>query len=130
MQQNKKFEYTYAAPTESERRETEEIRKQYQPLSSEDDRLTRLKKLDGKVKRPPEIWSICLGTIGLLIFGGGMAIVLETSHIVLGSFVAVLGLFPIAAAYPVYKYVLKKGKEKYGEEIVKLASEILNDHKE
>lgn len=132
MEQKNKFEYTYSAPTERERKEAEAIRDSYQN-EAEGDKLIRLKKLDDKVKNPPMIWSLCCGVVGLLIFGGGMAMVLEGAALgwlVGGIALSLVGLCPIAAAYPVYKYVLKKGKEKYRDEILKLSAEILNENKE
>jgi hypothetical protein len=42
----------------------------------------------------------------------------------------VLGSLPMVVAYPVYKGVLKKYKNRYGEEILKLSEELLNEKEE
>ena len=132
MDEQNKFEYKYSVPTKDERKEVEEIRKYYGGTEKES-KLERLRKLDGKAKTPPMLWSLSLGIIGTLIFGGGMSMVmlLEAWYwIVLGVVVALIGLIPVGLAYPVYKKVAKKYKDKYGEEILQLSEEILNDMQE
>lgn len=126
MEENKKFEYTYSAPTEQERREIESIRRQYaDPMTTMEGKLERLRKLDAYVKNSAMCWGLCLGVIGLLIFGLGLAMVLQWSLYVWGVLVAVVGVVPIALAYPAYCYMLKRGKAKYGEEILRLSEELL-----
>lgn len=122
-----KFEYTYVAPTESERKETEAIRKRYLPEPENLDKLTRLRNLDEKVKRFPMILSLSLGVVGTLIFGLGLTMILEWSMIVWGAAVAVVGMILLALAYPAYKISLTNRKRKYGAEILKLSEEILNE---
>ena len=132
MDEQNKFEYKYSVPTKDERKEVEEIRKYYGGTEKES-KLERLRKLDDKAKMPPTLWSLSLGIIGTLIFGGGMSMVmlLEAWYwIVLGVVVALIGLIPVGLAYPVYKKVAKKYKDKYGEEILQLSEEILNDMQE
>lgn len=127
-----RFEYTYAAPTKDERKEVEEIRKYYSNSETED-KLTRLRRLDEKAKTPPMLWSLSLGIVGTLIFGGGMSMVMLLDAwywIVLGIVLALIGILPIALAYPVYKKVTKKCKEKYGAEILRLSEEILSEGQE
>ncbi len=122
-----KFEYTYVAPTERERKEAEAIRKRYLPESENVDKLTKLKRLDEKVKRFPMVLSLSLGVVGTLIFGLGLTLILEWSMIVWGTMVAVVGMLPLALAYPAYKLSLTNRKRKYGAEILKLSEEILNE---
>ena len=47
--------------------------------------------------------------------------------IVLGIILSILGAPPIAFAYPVYNTMIRRGKQKYGEEIVRLSDEILGE---
>ena len=132
MNENNKFEYTYTAPTESERKTAEEIRRRYQPRECCETNLTRLKKLDSKVRSIPMMVGLTLGVIGTLMFGGGMAIVLErlfAHYLLIGVCVSAVGILPIALAYPVYGKVSKACKEKYGAEILRLSEEILNREK-
>ena len=123
---NNRFSYTYAAPTEQERSEVERIRRQYAQDGVESG-IERLRKLDVKVKRAPLIVSVTLGVVGVLIFGLGLTMVLEWSLFAWGAVVAAVGVVPMAIAYPVKKALLKRNKAKYGDEILKLSDEILNN---
>ena len=130
MEEQNKFEYTYSAPTETERREAEEIRKRYQTEPQVGDKLAQLKALDKKAKQPPLILSLTIGILGTLIFGGGMATVLEINfpyHEIVGVAISAVGLVPVALAYPIYRIFAKKSKEKYKDEILRLSDEILNE---
>lgn len=132
MEEQNKFEYKYSVPTKDERKEVEEIRKYYGATETES-KLERLRRLDDKAKMPPMLWSLSLGIIGALIFGGGMSMVMllrDWYWIALGVVVALIGLVPIALAYPMYKKVSKKYKDKYGAEIMQLSEEILNEMQE
>ena len=121
-----KFNFTYSAPTDAERQEIESIRREYSRASSGcEDKLTRLRTLNGRVKNNSTAWGLVLGVGGLLIFGLGMSMVLEWSLTAWGIVVAIIGVVPIALAYPVYKMVRARLTKKYGDEIVKLADELL-----
>lgn len=125
--ENKEFNYTYVAPTESERKEIESIKNQYlKEEKREETKLERLRRLDRKVKNTPVILSLCFGIIGTLIFGLGLTTVLEWNHLLLGVCIMAVGAIPVALAYPAYKWSLKGGKKKYGGEIVRLSEELLN----
>lgn len=125
---NNKFNYRYSAPTEEERKEIASIRKQYSPTHNGETKLEKLRRLDGLVKNTAIIWSLVLGVVGCLIFGLGLAMVLEWKIIFWGVVVAVVGAIPMALAYPVYLGLLNRGKERYGEEILKLSEELLNEN--
>ena len=125
--QETKFEYTYKAPTEEERREIESIRRQYGAKPIAVSKIDRLRELDARVKNAAIIWALVLGVVGLLIFGLGIAMVLEWSIYVWGIVVGAVGVVPMAFAYPVYKITFNKGKEKYGAEILSLSEELLKE---
>lgn len=129
MKDNEKFNFTYSAPTKSEREEIEDIRKNYLPKEKKDSKLIRLKKLDSMVKDIPMAVSLSVGIIGTLIFGLGLTMILEWKAIVAGVIVSILGIIPVTLAYFVYKKILHKLTEKYREEILKLSEELLNDKK-
>lgn len=122
-----KFNYTYSAPTEEEREEIDIIRRQYMPLSDKDAKLNRLRHLDGRVKSIPQVISLCVGILGLLLFGFGLALVLEWDLLALGIVIMLISTPIIGIAYPVYSLVLVIYKDKYGEEILKLSEELLKD---
>ncbi|MBR7100687.1 MAG: hypothetical protein IKC74_00200 [Clostridia bacterium] len=120
------FEYSYVAPTEAERREIENIRKQYGGKSEKEIKLERIRKLDSFVHSFSMTLSLIIGVMGALIFGLGMAMILVWSITVFGIIVCIVGAVPVAAAYPIFLVTMKRNKEKYGEEILKLSDEILN----
>ena len=128
-EKNDKFQYTYAAPTEEERREIESIRKDFLPPEKNSDKLARLRKLNDRVKNAAMITSLSMGVIGILLFGLGMSLCLVWQNYAAGVIVAALGIAPMAAATPVYNAVLRRGKKKYGEEILRLSEELLHEHK-
>ena len=124
---NDKFSYKYVAPTEEERKEIDSIRRQYAPQSQTESKLDRLRRLDSIVKNTAIIWSLVLGVLGTLIFGLGLTMILEWQILPWGIVLMVIGSVPIAIAYPVYKTVLKKYKNRYGEEILRISEELLNE---
>lgn len=126
---NNQFNYRYTAPTEEERKEIDSIRRQYAPQEKTETKLERLRRLDALVKNTAVIWSLVFGVIGCLIFGLGLTMVLEWNILLWGIILMVVGSVPMALAYPVYKSVLDKGKAKYGDEILRLSEELLNENK-
>ena len=124
--QNNAFSYHYNA---KEKQDLESIRKKYLPQSKAEDPMERLYALDRSVTRKPTAFSIALGVIGTLIMGGGMSMVMvgPLSLFIVGIIVGVVGMIPIALAYPVYAYVLKKEKERVAPEILRLIEEVSGD---
>ncbi len=126
---NNKFEFTYKAPTKSERETIEDIRKNYLPKPEEENEFEKLKKLDGKVKNIPTIWGLCVGIVGVLIFGLGLTMVLEWNLLVSGIIVCVAGCIPMVGAYPVYKKSKSILTNKYKDKILALSEKLLNEEK-
>ncbi len=120
-----KFNYTYTAPTESERREIEEIRRQYAADGQTDDKLKRLRRLDKLVNFPPRIAAGLTVAAGVLIFGAGMALCLQWALYGWGIAVSAVGAAALGASYPLYKFVLKRNKKRFGQEIIELSDELL-----
>ena len=126
MNKHDKFEYTYVAPTEQERKEILSIKQNYETkVPKAETKLDRLRKLDAKVNNTAVSCSLALGIVGLLIFGTGMTMILEWNMNVYGIIVSLVGIVPIAVAYPTHKKLIKIGKAKYGEEILRLSAELL-----
>ena len=121
--ENERFEYTYSAKRQEE---IEAIRRKY--LVVENDKMTQLKKLDEKVERPGTLLGITLGIFGTLIFGAGMslALVWTETQLVTGVILGIVGFVVMGVAYPAYKKITEKQKEKYCEEILKLSEELLH----
>jgi hypothetical protein len=122
MNENK-FEFTYRAPTENERRTVEGIKKQYEEKGGGS--LEELKRLDKKVKSGATVPALIVGIIGALIFGTGLSMVLEFGLILWGILVCVISLPFIIFAPFLHKILFKRGKEKHGEEILRLCEELL-----
>ena len=114
---------------ENERKYAEEIRKQYQPKSETESKLEKLHKLDGAVRRPAEIFAYTFGILGALILGVGMCLAMKVigDLMPLGIVIGVVGIAIVVANYFIYKAILKKRREKYSDEIVRLSNKILND---
>lgn len=125
---NEKFSYSYVAPTERERKEVESIRRQYDIEGNCLSKMERLQALDKKVKNLPQIVALSFGVIGIMLFGGGMSMILEGGWLLWGTLVALVGIVPVMLAYPAYKQLLKKRKDKYRAEILRLSDEILNEN--
>lgn len=121
--ENERFEYTYSPKRQEE---IEAIRRKYLPL--EDDKATQLKKLDQKVERPGTQCGIALGLCGILLFGSGMAltIVRTATQLITGVVLGVIGFVTMGAAYPVYRKITEKQKEKYRDKILELSEELLH----
>ena len=108
----------------------ESVAKDYMP--KETNKVRQLKKLDERAKLPAFITAMTLGIIGTLIFGIGMCFglsVFGTGEIfmVIGVLVGIVGAAICIINYPLYKKLLKKGKEKYAFEILELAKEITGE---
>ena len=128
MENNKNsFSYTYSAREQSE---VEKIRNKYVVSES---KAEKLKRLDRSVTAPGQVVGLCLGVIGVLIFGLGMCFCLEAltisglSGTVLGIILCVLGTPPMIFAYPACQKITEKRKKALAPEIIKLANEILNE---
>lgn len=124
--ENPSFEYTYSAQRQQE---VEQIRKAYLP--KEEDKLEQLRKLHALPVKKAQAASIALGVTGALILGTGMSLcmtelgaALGNLAMVLGILVGVIGLVPVAVAYPVFKRVLEKERKKIAPEILRLADEL------
>lgn len=125
MSENK-FKYTYSAPTQEERREIESIRAAYE-RNPRAEKLARLRRLNARVKNAAMSIALSLGIIGVLVFGLGMAMTLSWGMIAAGVAVSAAGIVPMALAAPAYNFILRRGKKKYGEEIVRLSEELLDE---
>lgn len=115
------FEYTYSA---KQQEEIEAIKKKYLP--PKEDKMEQLRKLDAGVTLKATMYSIIIGFIGALIFGGGMSCTLvgPKELFVYGIIIGLVGMVVMGAAVPVYHRVLRKEKEKIAPQILALAEEL------
>lgn len=131
MEENSGFSYTYAAPTEEERREIEAIRRQYEPMGDKQDKLARVRRLDARVRRIPDVVFAVFLVVGILAFGGGMALCLNggitAGALAGGCVLCAFGAAVCAASHYVKKKVKNFLKDKYGDAILALTEELLGD---
>lgn len=127
-EQGDKFSFVYSAPTEAERREIESIRNQYDPSGRKPQTgIERLRSLNKKVKLFPTVFAYVLGVVGTLVAGVGMTMVLEWGIFVWGCIVSAFGFAVVLVVYPIYRALYKRNKSKYGQEIIDLSNELLNN---
>ncbi len=121
MENSSSFEYTYSA---KEQEEIEKIKRKYLP--KEEDKLETLRRLDMQVTRKGEVTSLILGILGCLIMGGGMSMcmVWTSTMLIPGILVGILGVAVMGAAYPMYKKLTEKEKERLAPQILALTQEL------
>ena len=109
------------------------IRTEY--VEKEATELDELRKLDAKVKRPVNIFAYIFGSIGAIIMGAGMSLVMTEigsmigveETMVPGVVIGVIGMVMALVNYPIYKRILAGRKKKYGAEILALSDKIMNN---
>ena len=116
------FQYSYSSKQQSE---IEAIKRKYMP--KQEDKLEQLKKLDKSAEKLGTVVGLILGIIGTLVMGTGMSCVMvwTESLFIVGILVGLLGIIMIALAYPVYKIITKKQREKIAPMILALSEELL-----
>jgi len=128
MKQDTTFTYKYSA---EENKEIKEIRNKY--LKDEESKVEELKRMDSKVKRPANVFAYVFGSIGAIIMGGGMSLVMtdisETVGIenpmLYGVVIGVIGMLMAIINYPIYKKILGNRRKKYADKIIALSDEIM-----
>ena len=98
----------------------------------ETSKVNQLRKLDAKAKRPASIFAYTFGIISSLILGTGMSLAMGvigsgTIALVGGILIGILGLVGCGFNYPIYNKLLKRGKDKYASDILRLAKEISDE---
>lgn len=109
----------------------EKIRSQYTEAEFTD--LDALKTLDAKVKRSANVFGYVYGSIGAVIMGAGMSLVMTdigkmiglASTLTPGIAVGVVGLVMTCTTYPIYKKILNSRKKKYAGQIMELSDRIM-----
>lgn len=109
----------------------EKIRSQY--MESEHTELDALKTLDAKVKKPVKVFGYIYGSIGAIVMGTGMSLVMTdvgsmlgmNDPLIPGIAVGVVGLVISCTTYPIYKKILTSRKKKYAAKIMELSDRIM-----
>ncbi len=108
----------------------EKIRSQYTQQENTD--LDALKALDARVKKPANVFGYVYGSIGAIVMGSGMSLVMTdigtmlgmTETLIPGIAVGVVGMGMALTTYPIYKKILNSRKKKYAAKIMELSDRI------
>lgn len=111
----------------------QKIRTQY--TEKEHDQLDELRELDRKVKRPPTVFSYVLGSVGAIVMGAGMSLVMTdlgatlgiASVMPIGIAVGLAGLAVVLVNYPIHRNLLAARRAKYAKEVIALSEKIINN---
>ena len=110
----------------------QKIRTQY--TEKEHTGLDDLRELDKKVKRPANVFSYIFGSIGAIVMGAGMSLVmtdiaeqirLGIDPMLPGILVGIVGMFMVIINYPIYKGILGARRKKYADKIIALSDKIM-----
>ena len=109
----------------------EKIRSQY--TEQEHTELDALKALDAKVKKPANVFGYTYGSIGAIVMGAGMSLVMTdigamlgiTQTMVPGIVVGIVGLVMVLTTYPIHKKILTSRKKKYAGKILELSERVM-----
>ena len=109
----------------------QKIRSQY--TEKQHTELDELKELDKKVKKPAVVFAYTLGSVGAIIMGAGMSLVMTDmgaafgiSSIVPGIIIGIVGMVIAIINYPIYKNMLSKRKAAYSKQILELSEKLMN----
>ena len=125
QEKNEIFNYTYSA---SEQEEIKKIRDKYLPPTKEETSIEKLRRLDESATKGAAVVSLIVGIISILLFGVGMCCTLISDwndYFVLGIVIGVVGIIGVIAAYPIYKYMVKRKRIKLAPEIIRLSDELM-----
>lgn len=109
----------------------EQLANEYAPKGTS--KVVALRKLDAKAKLPATVFTYTFGIITALVTGVGMCLSMNvvgngtTSAFVMGVVIGIIGLFGMGVNYPIYKKLLKKGRQKYAFDIIEVAKEVSGD---
>ena len=121
MAEKEVFEYTYSAAQQSE---VKKIREKYLP--KEVTKLDQLRALDAGVTKRGTAVSLVHGIAYSLVLGLGMSccMVWAGKLFLPGVLIGCIGLAGVAAAYPIYNYIVKQDRERIAPEIFRLTEEL------
>ena len=126
------FSYTYSA---KEQAELKKLREKYTPPTQEEDKLTRLRRLDAGVTSSAQAVALVFGVLGTLILGFGMSLCMTEFSAILGAYedlamvigiiIGLIGGVIAALAYPIYNAIVKAKRRKIAPEIIRLTDELM-----
>ena len=95
--------------------------------------LDELKALDANVKKPVNVFAYVYGSVGAIVMGAGMSLIMTdigamiglTAAIVPGIVIGVIGMGMALSTYPIYQKILNKRKKKYAPQIMALSEKLM-----
>lgn len=125
---NAEFNYTYASLSQAEKKQVENIKRQYGGFDNQKESdLAELLKLDKKVKTIPKMIATIVGVVGTLVLGLGMSIVMVWENVVVGSIIGAIGVLACIVAPLLHKVIFSNLKNKYSSQIIKLSDRLLGE---
>ena len=117
------FHYTYSAKQQEEIRN---IRSKYLPKEEQEDKMDKLRRLDQSTTRKGTAVSIAVGVAGCLLLGIGMccSMVWMEQWFIPGIIIGLIGIACVAAAYPLYRRITEKERERIAPQILELTKEL------
>lgn len=127
MNQENTFTYKYSA---KDNREVQEIRQKYLP--HKESKLEEIRRLDSTVQGSGIAEALCAGIGGALVFGLGICLSLKVIGsslllMALGVILGIIGICGMLAAYPLYRRVFNKTREKLAPRILELTAELTGE---
>lgn len=109
----------------------QKIRTQY--TETESTGLDELKELHKKVNKPANVFAYIFGTLGAIVMGSGMSLVMTDigatlglqETMVPGTVIGVIGMLMAIINYPIYKKILSSRRKKYADKIIALSDNIM-----
>lgn len=97
--------------------------------------IDELKSLDKKVSRPANIFAYVFGSLGTIVMGAGMSLIMTDigptvgidKPMLPGIVIGVIGLVTAIVNYPIYKGIINSRRKKFAAKIISLSDKILND---
>jgi hypothetical protein len=106
--------------------EAKKIMQKYSPQTQQESKTEMLRRLDKSVTNAGKSPAVTLGIIASLILGTGMALIMEfQTLVILGLLLGIIGIIGMVAAYPLYKSITKKEREKLTPQILQLSRELI-----
>lgn len=126
------FSYTYSA---KEQAELKRIREKYTAPTGQEDKLTRLRRLDASVTQTAQVVALVFGVLGALVLGLGMSLIMTDFAAILGTYqdfsmiigiaIGIVGGILASLAYPIFQAIVKAKRKKLAPEIIRLTDELM-----
>ncbi len=92
-----------------------------------ENKLQELINLNKKIKTPPFITAFIMAVVSAFLFGLGLTMILEWNIVVWGVIVGVVGILIMLVTYPIYQAILQIRQQKYADNILSIAKELLGE---